>query len=821
MKFEQTLLWLTVFGAVVILGSCGDNIEFGKVDEEKLDTSKLVKVELATGLDEPMEIAITPAGKVIVIERKGAVKMYNPENSNTTIIGQLNVYSGQEDGLLGVALDPAFKENSFLYFFYSPAGTTPIQRVSRFTLQNDSLLMASEKKLIDIPTQRQECCHSAGSLAFGPGGNLFIAVGDNTNPHNPGYYNSIDERKGREYWDAQRTASNTNDLRGKILRIHPEPDGSYTIPEGNLFPEGTPKTRPEIYAMGTRNPYRISVDQKRGWLFWGDVGQNTIDNPKRGPISYDEWHVAMKPGFFGWPYLAGPNEPYTDFDFETEEIGPFYDATRPVNNSVNNTGLQELPPAQPAMIWYSYDESKIFPHLGTGGKSPIAGPVFYTDLYLEKINDTTRHMHAYYDGKLFIAEWMRDWINVVTVGEDGKVDTIEPFMRGTRFNHPIDLEFGPDGILYVLDYGTNWFSRNKDAGLYRIEYLRGNNVPTAKSAGKGENAEPEIYFEVKNGNSTFYWPGTEVNYNIGISDKEDGSLEQGTIQPSDVKASLSYTSMGTDMAMVVQAHETFTSDQPSFPLINNSDCKSCHAMQAKSVGPSYVAISQRYRDDSVTRQKLAAKIINGGAGVWGEHAMSAHPQLSESDAEEMVKYILALDNESTQTKKIPVKGKFRTVASSKQPGDYVVTVSYEDKKQPGSASNIARKSFILRPPEVAATAAQTIKGATRDNKEVVSFESNESWIMFGQVDLSGIASASLRFQAGANAGTLQMKTGSPEGEVIGEVTVDGNGGFKSKNMQLKQTSGIHDVFIVYRQTAARDSQQSKVLLKTITFKKQQ
>jgi cytochrome c len=69
---------------------------------------------------------------------------------------------------------------------------------------------------------------------------LFIAVGDNTNPHNPGYYNSIDERKGRENWDAQRTAANTNDFRGKILRIHPEPDGSYTIPAGNLFPKGTP-----------------------------------------------------------------------------------------------------------------------------------------------------------------------------------------------------------------------------------------------------------------------------------------------------------------------------------------------------------------------------------------------------------------------------------------------------------------------------------------------------------------------------------------------------------------------------------------------------
>jgi cytochrome c len=63
----------------------------------------------------------------------------------------------------------------------------------------------------------------------------------------------------------------------------PEPDGGYTIPDGNLFPKGTPGTKPEIYVMGCRNPFRISVDAKRGWLYWGDVGQNTIDDPKARP----------------------------------------------------------------------------------------------------------------------------------------------------------------------------------------------------------------------------------------------------------------------------------------------------------------------------------------------------------------------------------------------------------------------------------------------------------------------------------------------------------------------------------------------------------
>jgi hypothetical protein len=188
---------------------------------EKVEMKRFVKVKLADNFDEPMEMAIMDDGKVMVIERKGAIKLFSPATNSIKKIAAMPVYTGQEDGLLGVVLDPQFSSNHFIYFYYSPNDNQPRQRVSRFVFENDSLLFSSEKVIIEIPTQRQECCHSAGSLAFGPDGNLYIAVGDNTNPHNPGYYNSIDERKGRENWDAQRTAANTNDFRGKILRIHP------------------------------------------------------------------------------------------------------------------------------------------------------------------------------------------------------------------------------------------------------------------------------------------------------------------------------------------------------------------------------------------------------------------------------------------------------------------------------------------------------------------------------------------------------------------------------------------------------------------------
>jgi glucose/arabinose dehydrogenase len=144
-----------------------------------------------------------------------------------------------------------------------------------------------------------------------------------------------------------------------------------------------------------------------------------------------------------------------------------FDTARPVNNSPNNTGITELPKPQPAFIWYPYEASHDFPEVNTGGRTAMAGPVFYSDLYPQE-----SRLPDYYNGKVFIYEWMRNWIMAVTLQPNGDFYKMEPFMQKTKFAAPIDMELGPDGKLYILEYGTGWFHKNKDAGLSRIDFKK-------------------------------------------------------------------------------------------------------------------------------------------------------------------------------------------------------------------------------------------------------------------------------------------------------------------------------------------------------------
>ncbi len=434
-----------------------------------------VKV-LDTDINEPMEMAILPEGKVLFSEREGNLKLYDPLKGRTKILHTFEVSTegNYEDGMLGLAADPDFENNNWIYIYYSPYGGEGRQNLSRFLLLADSLIVSSEKIILEVPVQRKTCCHSGGSITFGPNGNLFLSTGDNTSSKESDGYSPLDERPGRGPYDAQKGSSNTHDLRGKILRIRPLDDGTYEIPNGNLFPVDGSQGRPEIYTMGCRNPFRFSVDQKTGYVYWGDVGPDSGKDSELGPQSYDEWNQAKTPGNYGWPYFVADNKAYPMYDFETEQIGEKQDPARPVNNSPNNFGAKELPPARTAMIWYPYGSSEIWPMLGRGSRSAMAGPVYYSPKGKSDVK-----FPDYYEGKLFIYEWARSWIKVVSFDEDWNVKGIESFMPDLEISKPIDMEFDAFGSMYLLEYGENYFANNNDARLIKIEYASGNRAPLA------------------------------------------------------------------------------------------------------------------------------------------------------------------------------------------------------------------------------------------------------------------------------------------------------------------------------------------------------
>jgi len=459
------------------------------------------QVELARGvaeMGEPISLAVLPDNSVLHTDRRGVLRRTD-NAGNTGQIGTVAVYSHDEEGLQGVGVDPGFATNRFIYLFYAPPLSTPagdapvigtdwsawqgVNRLSRFTLNADwTLNMASERVVLNVPADRGICCHVGGDIDFDAAGNLYLSTGDDTNPFDSAGYAPIDERTNRNpAYDAQRTSANTNDLRGKVLRIRVNADGTYSIPAGNMFPPGTAGTRPEIYAMGFRNPFRMSVDKATGVVYLGDYGPDAgSTDANRGPGGQVEFDRIASPGNYGWPYCTGTNtatETYNEWNFASGTTGAKYNcAGGATNNSFRNTGLGTVPAARPSWIRYGGDAGTP-PEFGGGSESPMGGPVYRYNA----ANPAATKFPQAFDGHFFAMEFGRRWIRDIAVNTDGSPGLIQAFpWSGTQI---IDSAFGSNGSLYVLDYGTGFFNGDANSAVYRIDYVAGiNRAPVAKAA---------------------------------------------------------------------------------------------------------------------------------------------------------------------------------------------------------------------------------------------------------------------------------------------------------------------------------------------------
>lgn len=436
-----------------------------------------------------MQMAIAATGNVYFIERTGALKVYQPAEAATVVVGRLNVSTDVEDGLLGIALDSSFERTGWVFLYYAPRSV--IQScLSRFTISNSVLDLASERRLFCLPTQRQECCHSGGALKFDYARNfLYLALGDNTSPYGDSdSFAPLDERPGRANFDAQRTAANTMDLRGKILRIVPFENGSYACPADNLFVSGPfrARGRPEIYVMGVRNPFRFSINPATGTLYWAEVGPNSEPSALRGPRGVDEINMAPTAGNYGWPYCIGPNWAYRNWDFAQKTATRSFDCGHLTNTSPNKDkgGSEVLPAARPAMLWYGYILQPEYPEIGPGITSPrtpgrcaMLGSFYQHDLPSAGLSSTTNVLPAYFNNTVFFMEWRREYIMEVKLDAAGQILKLNPMWSSFEWRGPIDMAIAADGWIYVAEYGTDFEGLVRPARISRIRYTPNQKLP--------------------------------------------------------------------------------------------------------------------------------------------------------------------------------------------------------------------------------------------------------------------------------------------------------------------------------------------------------
>ena len=229
-------------------------------------------------------------GVIYVLARDGA-KAEQPFFDVRSRLTKLNE-GFDERGLLGLALHPHFKENRKVYIEYSaprrdsaPADWDNTLHISEFKVAADDAARvdpASERVLLEI--DKPYFNHNGGCIAFGPDGYLYISVGDGGNAN--------DEGRGHS---PQGNGQDTSVLLAKILRIDVDKGNPYAIPSDNPFADGK-KGRPEIFAYGMRNAWRISFDRGGNHeLFAGDVGQTM----------FEEVDIIVRGGNYGWNIREG------------------------------------------------------------------------------------------------------------------------------------------------------------------------------------------------------------------------------------------------------------------------------------------------------------------------------------------------------------------------------------------------------------------------------------------------------------------------------------------------------------------------------------
>jgi cytochrome c len=475
----------------------------------------------------------------------------------------------------------------------------------------------------------------------------------------------------------------------------------------------------------------------------------------------------------------------------------------------------------------------------------------------------------------------------------GDLVSIERFMPSENFSAPIEMEFAPNGDLYMLEYGTAWFQGNDDARLIRIEYNAGNRKPTAavsvdRPAGalpmrvqlsstgtvdldedslryawtisrrggavlqrlternpsftfaragtytasltvtdpsganstaavqiEAGNEPPAVDIDLAGSNRTFYFPGVPVRYAVRVTDREDGSLQAGTIPARRVNVTAQYLKDGMSASGAATAiRSSEGAHAAGRRLIEGSDCLACHQFNRKSIGPPYIDVARKYHGDSTAVARLVRKIRQGGSGVWGEVAMPAHPKLTDEQASAMVAYIMSLADTKPSVPSLPDRGAYMPPAGSGDApkGVLALRATYTDRGANGMPAITKEKEVVLRSPSVVVASGELSEGVSKQSVQEIPVEitvvnRSGSSVALKQIDLTGVAAvtfvavAPARYQA--KGGKVEVHLDSPTGPLLGETetirpTTDSTAPPSRLRTALRPTSGLHDVYLVFR-----------------------
>jgi PKD repeat protein/type 1 glutamine amidotransferase len=632
-------------------------------------------------------------------------------------------------------------------------------------------------------------------------------------------------QEGRLYtvpWvDARRSALNTNDLRGKLLRFHVEPDGSYTVPAGNLFAPGTPLTRPEIYAMGFRNPFRVNVDENDVAYLTDYSPDSQVPENFRGPAGTGRVEIVRKPANYGWPLCYAPNLPYYRWNFNTtspldtppQAFECDNPSRGPENTSRWNTGMTNGPPISQPDIWYSYRDNtpptplgtpclayyngsggtcpQLFPELGSGGVGPHGAAPYDFD----PDNPNPTKFPEYYDGSFIFGEFTRDYLREIRLDSQNRIFKInqtlncgelpQPFLCDT----PMDMKFAKDGTFYLLTYGDGFFRANPEAKLVKFEYVKGQRAPNAVVSASPTSGPAPLTVNFSSAGSSDPDPNQSITFAWDFTN-------DGTTDSIDPNPSFTYTTNGQYTAKLT---------------VTNSAGKSATATATITVGNTAPTVT------------LTAP-VNGGFFSFGDQLPWS---VSVTDPEDpsidcgrvQVTFVLVHDTHGHAADTVTgCSGVYQTDPDDvNHAGGYLagaLSASYTDN---GGQTSIDQHVFQQRhqEAEVLATSGTTV-GFTADGNgvQVQSIDPGD-WIALGgpsldPVNFLNMTEISLRVSGGPGPGagttraSIELRLDAPDGPLAATIPVLNNptNAYATQTSTVSFPTGTHKAYLVFRAIGA-------------------